>query len=736
MTELLTELLTELRAIDLFAGMHDALLTRIAAVVTTESCETGQTLITEGTIGADLYFVRSGSFVATVRDGTSTIAIGRPGPGDVIGESQLIAGGRRTATVTARAPSVVLCLPAAELDVLMNASPALRDALARIVQLRLREAVLRLALPRAVGSDPGLLDLLSASATWVQLQRGEVLWEQGAAVDGWYVLVSGELTIVINRHGLRSTIGSVRRGEVFGEVAVLCAEPRSASVLAARESWLARFDSKLLHDEILTRNDALRALLRTTAGRLSAQSRSGVRSARIIAVVPRDPGVDMDGLLHVLSATLGSDGLVVTPDMLHAEGVIGNAAKLPANHPGWLRFQGWVDAQRQDRDYLLLVTDGGDTAWSRAAVAQADRVLLLVDADADPRRNAVEQQLLLHTAGAHVPPVWLVLEHSADRTMPHGTAAWLDARLIQHHAHVRRGHVRDIARLARWLAGTTLGIALSGGGARGFVHLGVAEAMLEAGHAFDLIAGTSAGAMAGSLLARDEAPQALVQRGMTAIASQGNPFTEFDLPLMSLLRSRRLRDGLRQTFGAMMIEDSWIPLRVVATNLTDSRRHVFTRGAVWQTVYASSSPPGAMPTVPYGASLFCDGGLVDNLPVSVLQEAGCRTKVASYVGSVSSLPVPRNGLPGSWTLLLDKLLRRGRYPDVPSLLATLMQSILVPSSAQIGLARDAADIFFQPDLTAFPATDFTSASAMFATGQTHAREVLAARGDPSLAAHG
>jgi predicted acylesterase/phospholipase RssA len=59
-----------------------------------------------------------------------------------------------------------------------------------------------------------------------------------------------------------------------------------------------------------------------------------------------------------------------------------------------------------------------------------------------------------------------------------------------------------------------------------------------------------------------------------------------------------------------------------------------------------------------------------------------------------------------------------------------------PSSAQLGLARDAADIFFRPDLAALPVTDFTSASAMFATGQAHAREVLAARTEQPLAAHG
>jgi NTE family protein len=720
----LTDLIAELHAFELLAGVDEALLQRIAAVVHIEPLDPGQTLMSEGEIGSDMYFVRSGALLATVRHGAVDVAVARPGPGDVLGESQLIAGGRRTATVAATEASVLLRLPAAELESLMTTSEALRDAVAAVVQRRIHEAALRIALPRAVGTDTALLDLLCARATWVQLQRGEVLWEQGAPVDGWCVLVSGELAIVVVQHGESRTVGHVQRGEVFGEVALLCGEPRSATVLAARESWVARFDNQLLEDAVLTRNDALRALLRTTAGRLGAQARKGAQPARIIAVLQRDAGVDMEGFLRGLSAALGHRGRVVTPETLHAEGVITDARRLPPQHPGWLRFQGWLDARRQEADYLLLVTAGDDTAWTRAAVAQSDLVLLLAEAEADPQCTSVEQQVLFPADNTRVPPVWLVLEHPAQRLIPHGTGPWLDARTLAHHAHMRRGHARDIARLARWLSGATLGLALSGGGARGFVHLGAAQAMREAGRDFDLIAGTSAGAMAGSLLARDEDPRALAQLGMTAIAAQGNPFAEFDLPLISLLRSRRLRDGLRQTFGAMMIEDSWIPLRVVATDLTDSRRHVFARGPVWQTVYASSSPPGVMPPVAYGSNLYCDGGLVDNLPVSVLLDARCRFKVASYVGSMSSLPIPRNGLPSSWALLFDKMLRGQRYRDVPSLMNTMMQCILVPSSAQLKLAREAADILFEPDLAAFPPTDFTSANAMFDTGMTHARQVL------------
>ena len=723
----MSDLTADLRAVPLLAGLDDDLLGRIAAVVQTETLGPGETLVTEGSIGADLYFVRDGTFVVTVRDGEAAAEVGRLGPGDVVGETQLIAGGRRTATVTALERCTVLGLPHAEFDALLAASEPLREAVAQVIRHRLREAALRVALPHAVGSDAELLDLLSERAAWVRLDRGEVLWEQGAAADGWYVLVSGELSMVVTEHGTSREAGTIRRGEVFGEVALIRGGRRSATITAQRDSWLARFDRRLLDEAILTRTGALQTLVVSLAGRLAARSRSGAGSARVIAVLPRDPGVDTEGLLRGLTRAMGETGQVVDPAALRREGVVGDAENLPFEHPGWLRFEAWVESRRQDRSYLLLVTNGRDGPWTRAAVDQADVVLLLADADADPARTDLERAVLDRFAAEKAPPVWLALEHPADRKIPAGTAAWLDARTLGHHAHLRRGHARDSARLARWLMGQTVGVALSGGGARGFLHLGVLAALYEFGWEADLFAGTSAGAMAGGSLARDEPPADLMERGLAAIDIAGNPFVEFDLPVIALLRSSRLRDGLHRTFGEVQIEDNWIPLRIVATDLTESRRTVFDRGPVWRRVVAASSPPGVMAPVKDGDSLLCDGGLVDNLPVSVLLEEGCKVKIASYVGSAPVLPAPQQEFPSSWAFLADKVFRRRRHQNVPTLLTTLLQSVSVPAAAQLEEARKAADLFFQPDVSEFSVTDVGAARAMFQTGLEHAREVLQSR---------
>ena len=718
------ELIAELREVELLAGIDDKLLEGIAEVVSIETIHSGETLVTEGSVGTDLYFVRQGNFLVTVLDGETPTKVGQLGPGDVIGEAQMIAGGRRTATVTAMEECVVIHLPHAEFDALMFSSKPLRETVAKVIRHRLREAALHIALPRAVGNDPELLDLLSRQAKWVRLERGEVLWEQGTAADGWYILVSGEVSIIANEHGTRRQVGTVRRGEVFGEMSLIRSTPRTATVVAARDCWLARFEAQLLKEEVLTRKGALRTLVFSLTDRLSARMQSSQNSARVIAIVPRDTDLDTADLVRQLTDSLGGRGLAVGAGELRRDGVIGDAEHLPPEHPGWLRFQAWVESQRQDMSYLLLITSGKDDSWTRAAVDQADIVLLFVNADADPARNDMERSVLDRFDKSQTPPVWLVLEHTPDRIIPSGTADWLKERDLEHHAHLRRYHERDIARLARWLMGQMVGIALSGGGARGFVHLGVAAAMFDSGHELDLIAGTGAGSMAGGLLARDEPPEELMARALKSIEAHGNPFFEVDLPIISSLKSRKLRDGLQATFGEVAIEDNWIPLRIVATDLTESRRVVFDHGPVWHRVYAASSPPGVMVPVKEDNQLLCDGGLVDNLPVSVLREEDCTLKFASYVGSAPALPTPAKSFPTSWGLLFDRIFRRQRHQDVASLVTTLLQCVSVPAAAQLEDAKAAADVFFQPDVSSFSTTEIDAVQAMFEAGKDHAQAVL------------
>ena len=145
----------------------------------------------------------------------------------------------------------------------------------------------------------------------------------------------------------------------------------------------------------------------------------------------------------------------------------------------------------------------------------------------------------------------LVLLH--DGELMRGVAArWLDKQPAMAHHHVARAS--DIARVARLLTGRGVGIVLSGGGARGFAHIGIVKALREAGIRIDLVGGTSMGAILGAGVAQRWSIEELTERFRRAFV-EAKPLRDYTLPLVSLVSGRRVTRMLRHAFGDLTIED-------------------------------------------------------------------------------------------------------------------------------------------------------------------------------------
>lgn len=161
-----------------------------------------------------------------------------------------------------------------------------------------------------------------------------------------------------------------------------------------------------------------------------------------------------------------------------------------------------------------------------------------------------------------------------------------------------------------------IGLALGGGGARGFAHLGVLKALKEKGVTPDVISGVSAGAIAGAF-----------------IASGMDPGEVFDLlkdqKIFDISRIHFPRDGflylsglkkqLKRTIRYQNLEDLPMPLIVAATNLNSGRVEYFSKGPLADIILASSSIPIVFSPVDLNGSRYVDGGLIDNLPIRPLQ---------------------------------------------------------------------------------------------------------------------
>ena len=175
-----------------------------------------------------------------------------------------------------------------------------------------------------------------------------------------------------------------------------------------------------------------------------------------------------------------------------------------------------------------------------------------------------------------------------------------------------------------------LGLALSGGGARGFAHIGVLKLLDECGLQPDIIVGTSAGALMGILYADGYKPEEI------ATLFNGREFSEFasfQIPKMGLFDSSKFHKFIKKIVRAKDLSDLQIPVTVMTTNLDSGEAHAFTCGPIPEIVTASCSVPIIFNPVVINGTHYVDGGLFNNFPVSIIRGV-CDAVIGSNVSPV------------------------------------------------------------------------------------------------------
>jgi len=178
-----------------------------------------------------------------------------------------------------------------------------------------------------------------------------------------------------------------------------------------------------------------------------------------------------------------------------------------------------------------------------------------------------------------------------------------------------------------------LGIALSGGGARGFAHLGILKALKEKGVEPDIISGTSAGAIVGAFIASGKSPDETFE-----IIKEYRFFdlTKIRLPRMGLFNLDGLQNSINKEISEKRIEDLPMPMIIAATNMLEGKIDYFSNGPLAKCVQASSSIPILFSPVKIDGKMYLDGGIMDNLPIKPLTEV-CRKTIAINISPL--LPV-------------------------------------------------------------------------------------------------
>ena len=563
----------------------------------------------------------------------------------------------------------------------------------------------------------------------VHVVAGEVVFRQGDAGDGLFLVVSGRLRVTVAAEGTERAVHDLGRGSVVGEIALLTDRPRTATVHAVRDSDLQLLRAPVFQ-ELAERSPALMSeMMRLLADRLLTRDRLLSDRAlppaiRAIAVVAagQDPR-PAAAVGRLLAGRLAQAGRVrlVDADVVERELGPGAAQRKPGD-PGRGELTGWLHDLERAHDYVLYQAEAADTAWSRLCLSQADVVLLAASADGDPARGPVEARALA-TPSLRCE---LALLH---RDQPSGTARWLASRAVADHHHLRDGEPADAARLARMITGTGCGLVLGGGGPRGFAHLGVIHALEDSGIPVDVVGGTSIGAIVGALCALGLDDVARVR----ALTHQIGRLVTLTLPLVAVSSGRRVDRLLADRLGTVPIEDLPRPFFCVSASLTRAEEVIHDRGPLWPAVRASASLPGIFPPVYADGDLLVDGATLNNVPVDVMRGrvgSGCVVAV-DLSPEVETLTVAPFG-PGlsGWRVLGRRLNPFASAHPVPGIGYILTRS---PSLNQVrhqraALDGDRVELLLRPPVAGLGALDFKGAGPLIEAGYSHATEALAASG--------
>lgn len=193
-----------------------------------------------------------------------------------------------------------------------------------------------------------------------------------------------------------------------------------------------------------------------------------------------------------------------------------------------------------------------------------------------------------------------------------------------------------------------LGLALGGGAARGFAHVGVIQVLEQNGIRPDFVAGTSVGSMVAAMYASGKTAAELET---TALSMEEAMLTDWSLPIFGrgMLRGEALARYVRQAVGGKLLENMTIPLGVLATDLATGQGVLFRRGDAAQAVRASSAVPGVFAPVNITGRDYVDGGLVAPVPVRQARDMGAEIVLAV---DISSAP-EGNSAVGSVQVLLQ-----------------------------------------------------------------------------------
>lgn len=506
-------------------------------------------------------------------------------------------------------------------------------------------------------------------ASWFCLPGGAELFCAGDPADQLYLLKSGRLGVYkTDETGQNVFVGLVEPGEPVGEMAMIADTPHSSSVIALRDSDILALPRSAFLKAIQSQPDIMTELARM----IVLRSREGGRKLALPRVF---------GFLAMTRCALREPVEALASrvrNMGYRVEVITAEALRSATH--------WFSRVEDETDYVFYVAEHHELTWASLVLRQVDHLFLSVRTDlAIPRDLDWEEDPL----SAHRPRDLLLLRPPGTR--PAHSQGWLKAIKPQRWFHIEDRNEDDLMRLARIVTGQSVGLVLSGGGARAFAHVGAIQALREIKCPIDFVGGASMGAIIAAMVGMSWDQGEMDWRIRKAFV-ESSPLDDISFPILAMTQGHKVDVRLEEHFGDQRIEDLPIPFFCVSSNLTTGVHQRHDTGLLWRALRASISLPGVMPPVIEQGQVLVDGAVMRSFPADLMRDWHHGTVVGVDVTRARGLDPKAVETPKSmlgWFL-------SGEWRKGPPIVNILMRSATITTASDLMESRRATDLLILP----------------------------------------
>ncbi|MBJ6723651.1 cyclic nucleotide-binding and patatin-like phospholipase domain-containing protein [Geomesophilobacter sediminis] len=598
------------------------------------------------------------------------------------------------------------------------------------------------------------LNCLAGQFTRVRSPKGTVLCRAGERGDTLFVIASGLVRVSVQEGGTETLLAELKRGDFFGEYALLTGEPRKATAKAVLDVELFVLRKEDFETLLYNQPKVAYHVSRIVSSRnlTGATQRERIPPPCYFSIIPSNDGLGCSSfvirLAQVAACETRQRTLVVDfpasggelvrelggeripcPDSRLIEEFSREITRRQVGDAWYGTADGVTVFQLPGEDRRLLLTD---LSTSLSALLELLKhtfslVLLVLPPELTPVSRRVLQLsegvlYLISNRPEELGAVEEKLARIREIIEPHTVQLKIGTSHVQAGKGLFRSEIRQrlnlgempqvwwstqeekrdrvVCALAREICRRRVGVVLGSGASRGWAHLGVLRALERNGIPIDLIAGCSIGALIGSLYAKTGSADAAIDLCLSYFSTlrqvKRNIF-DYCITGGGVLKGHRILTVLQEMLDGADFFDLKVPLSVIAVDMATGRQVVLDEGSVSQAVRASISSPGIFRPYLMQGTWYTDGALVNPLPVDVIINKGANFVLASVVEKGVAEEWPGDGS--------------------PSLLNTLARSFSIMFARTTRDRAGGADVTIYPEVAGYSWGDFYQGKELIQKGE-------------------